>query len=140
MEEVREELGGTYGIFVGPSYAWRPEETYQLTVSFGSDPERAEELAAVVLEGIERFKKSGPTEEQASAARETLLRQFETDFQENGTWLGQLVSDLQRGEEPGAAVETFVSSVEGLTVTEIRDAARRYFDMENYVRVTLLPE
>jgi len=140
MEEVREELGGTYGIFVGPSYAWRPEETYQLTVSFGSDPERAEELAAVVLEGIERFKKSGPTEEQASAARETLLRQFETDFQENGTWLGQLVSDLQRGEEPGAAVETFVSSVEGLAVTEIRDAARRYFDMENYVRVTLLPE
>lgn len=140
MEEVREELGGTYGIFVGPSYAWRPEETYQLTVSFGSDPERAEELTAVVLAGIERFKEFGPTEEQAAAARETLLRQFETDFQENGTWLGQLVSDFQRGEEPGAAVDTFVSSVEGLTVTDIRDAARRYFDMENYVRVTLLPE
>lgn len=140
MEEVREELGGTYGIFVGPSYAWRPEETYQLTVSFGSDPARAEELTAVVLAGIERFKELGPTEEQAAAARETLLRQFETDFQENGTWLGQLVSDFQRGEEPGAAVDTFVSSVEGLTVTDIRDAARRYFDMENYVRVTLLPE
>ena len=140
MEEVREELGGTYGIFVGPSYAWRPAESYQLTVSFGSDPDRAEELAAVVLGGIERFKESGPTEDQAAAARETLLRQFETDFQENGTWLGQLVSDFQRGVEPGAAVETFEASVEALSVETLRDAARRYFDMDNYVRVTLMPE
>ncbi len=140
MDEVREVLGGTYGIFVGPGYSWRPEGTYQLTLSFGSDPQRTEELVGVVMAGIERFKENGPTEEEAAAARETLLRQFETDFQENGTWLSQLVNDYQRGVEPGASVETFEASVRALTVEAIRDAARRYLDTDRYVRVTLMPE
>lgn len=140
LEEVREELGGTYSIGVGPSLTWRPEETYRMTISFGSDPERADELVERIFEGLESFKELGPTEEQVADAREALFRQFETDFQENRTWLSQLVNDYQRGAAPGASVETFESSVDALTVGLIQEAARQYFDMENYVRVTLMPE
>ena len=140
LEEVREELGGTYSIGVGPGLSWRPEETFQMTISFGSDPERADELVQRIFEGLEAFKESGPTEDQVADAREAILRQFETDFQENRTWLSQLVSDYQRGAAPGASIETFAASVEALTVEVIRDAARRYFDSDNYVRVTLMPE
>ena len=140
LEEVREELGGTYSIGVGPGFSWRPEERYQMTISFGSDPERADELVDRIFEGLQSFQEFGPTEEQVADARETLLRQFETDFQENRTWLSQLVNDYQRGTDPGASVKTFESSVEALTVDLIQEAARRYFDMENYVRVTLMPE
>ena len=137
---MREELGGTYSIGVGPSLTWRPEETYRMTISFGSDPERADELVERIFEGLESFKELGPTEEQVADAREALFRQFETDFQENRTWLSQLVNDYQRGAAPGASVETFESSVDALTVGLIQEAARQYFDMENYVRVTLMPE
>ncbi len=140
LEEVREELGGTYSIGVGPGLSFRPEETFRMTISFGSDPERADELVERVFEGLEAFKESGPTEAQVADAREAILRQFETDFQENRVWLGQLVSDYQRGTSPGASVETFGASVEMLTVEVIQEAARRYFDVENYVRVTLMPE
>ena len=111
-----------------------------MTISFGSDPERADELVDRIFEGLQSFQEFGPTEEQVADARETLLRQFETDFQENRTWLSQLVNDYQREADPGASVKTFESSVEALTVGLIQEAARRYFDMENYVRVTLMPE
>jgi zinc protease len=140
MESVREELGGTYSIGAGPGLTWRPEEAYQFNVVFGSDPDRVDELLGSIFEGIAALKADGPTEEQTAAAKETLLRQFETDFQENGPWLNQLVSDYQRGVEPGAATDTFNESVRALTSESIRLAAERYLDTSNYVRVTLLPE
>ena len=140
QEVVREELGGSYSVGVGPGYGWRPEEVYQMSIQFGSDPERADELVEAIFQVLDEFKASGPTEEQAANAREALLRQFETDFQENRTWLSQLVNDYQRGVEPAAAVDTFEASVEALTADVIRDAARQYLDTDNYVRVTLMPE
>lgn len=138
---VREELGGSYSIGVGPGITWRPEGTFQMTISFGSDPERTTEIVGTIFGVLEGFREQGPTAEHAANAREALLRQFETDFQENRAWLSQLVSDYQRGvAEPAAALDTFEASVEALTVEVLTDAARRYLDPENFVRVTLMPE
>jgi zinc protease len=137
---VREELGGTYGVGVSPSTRWRPNTEYQMTIQFGSDPERAAELTGIVFDAIEAFRAEGPTPTEVAEAQEALRRQFETDFQENRTWLSQLVSDYQRGVEPASAVPTFPASVDALTPDWIRDAASRYLDQQNYVRVTLVPE
>ena len=139
-DRVRDELGGTYSISVGASYSWRPEETYRLIITFGSDPERTEELVGTVFDGIEALKASGPTEQEVSDTREALLRSFETDFQENRTLLSQLVFDYQRGEAPGASIRSYPASVEALTPASIRETARKHFDIENYVRVTLMPQ
>jgi zinc protease len=137
---VREELGGTYGVGVSPGLLWRPEESFEFSIIFGSDPERVDELLGTVFEVIADFRESGPTESELSDAREAMLRQFETDFQLNATWLSQLVVDYQRGVEPGAALETFDGVARGLTVAYLRDLAVRVLDPANYVRVTLLPE
>ncbi len=137
---VREELGGSYSIGVGPGITWRPEETFQMNISFGSDPERTEEVVETIFGVLADVRERGPTDEQAANAREALRRQFETDFQENRAWLSQLVSDYQRGVEPAAALDTFDASVEALTVDVLREAARSYLDPENFVRVTLMPE
>jgi zinc protease len=137
---IREELGGTYGVGVSPGTRWRPNEEYQMTIQFGSDPERAGELTEIVFEAIEEFKVEGPLPGEVAETQEALRRQFETDFAENSTWLGQLTSDYQRGVAPGESVGTFLASVDALTPERIRDAAARYFDTDNYVRVTLVPE
>ena len=111
-----------------------------MTISFGSDPERTEELVQTVYDGIEALKTEGPTEIEVANTREALLRAFETNFQQNGTILGQLVFDYQRGNEPGGSIETYPASVEVLTPDSIQATARKYFNMENRVRVTLMPE
>ena len=41
---LREDKGGTYGAGVGASCTHIPYSHYQFTVSFGSAPERTEEL------------------------------------------------------------------------------------------------
>jgi len=138
---VREELGATYGVNVSPGSLWRPEGEYRLSIFFGSDPERVDEVIETIFEVISDFRTNGPTEAELADAREAILRQFETDFRENATWLSQLVVDYQRGvEQPGSAVETFDGAVRGLTVSYLRTMAERMLDPANYVRVTLLPE
>jgi zinc protease len=137
---LREELGGTYSVTVSPGSQWRPVAEYQMTIQFSSDPGRVDELVTSIFDSVDAFTTEGPTESETADAREALRRQFETDFQQNGTWLSQLVSDYERGATPGEAVDTFPATIGSLTPEGLREAAVRYFDTENYVRVTLMPQ
>jgi len=137
---VREDLGGTYSIGISAGLSWQPVESYTLTVTFGSDPERMEELVQAVYDGIEAFKDEGPTREQVADTREALLRDFETSFARNRTVLGQLAGDYERGVEPGASIESYEDSAEAITPESMREMAERFFNMDNRIRVTLMPE
>ena len=139
-DRLREELGGTYSIGVRANMAWQPLETYTLSITFGSDPDRTDELAEAVFEGIEDLKNSAPDEDVVSDVRQALLRSFETDFQENRTLLNQLANDYQRDVAPGASILTYPASVEAVTPESIQEDARQYFNLENQIRVTLMPE
>ena len=110
-------------------------------LSFGSDPARMDELIAVVFDEIEKLQEEGPAAAHVSDIRMAMLRAYETRIEENGAWLGALVRSYQHDETPGA--ESFLAEqdrIEALTAEAIRDGARRYFDAEHYVRVTLMPE
>jgi zinc protease len=140
FDRVREELGGSYGAQVSAVTAWRPEGEYVLTIRFGSDPGRVDELLGTVFEEIEDFREVGPAESELADAKEAMLRQHETDLETNGIWLGQIVADYQREVPPGVALETYGGAISALTVSGVRDMAARILDPENYIRVTLLPE
>ena len=72
--------------------------------------------------------------------RQALLRSYETNLRQNNYWLGQLVADYSRSVEPGASIASYPASVESVTPELLRNAARRYFNNERYVRVSLMPE
>ena len=137
-EVLREDLGGTYGVGVGGSLSYRPDEEYSFGISFGSDPERAEELSAVVFEEIERLKTEGPDPETVGKVRETQRRTKETNLLENGYWLRQLAAF----ERAGRDLNTIPSydAIEGWTAEQVRQAAIRYLRTDQYARFVLLPE
>src|SRR5262249_39499248 len=76
LETIREELSGTYGITATPSYQRIPNPEFAITISFGSAPDRTESLIKRVFEEVEAFKNNGPTDQQLTDERETLLREF----------------------------------------------------------------
>jgi zinc protease len=139
-DRMREELGGTYSINVGANMNWQPAESYTLTITFGSDPERTDELVQVVFDGIEDLKSEPPEEALVSDIRQALLRTFETGFQENRALLGQLASDYQRGVDPGASIRSYPASAEALTPASVQEDAQQYLNLENQIRVTLMPD
>jgi len=138
-ETLREDLGGTYSVSVGSSYTAFPDSAYQLTIRFGSDPERVEELKAAVFEEIELLKAEGPTELDVEKAAEGARRSHETNLESNGWWANQLRISLEVGAEDVSHLLDF-SRYDAITRENVQEDANRWLTLENLVVVTLLPE
>jgi zinc protease len=136
---VREDLGGTYSISASASYAKIPKENYSIAVNWGCNPDRTDELVKVVLREVEALKANGPTEKQVNDVRETLVRDFETNVKQNAYLVNQI---YLRYQVPQDFAEFFglAEYYKTLNATTIWDAAKRYLDTGNYVKVTLFPE
>lgn len=139
LETLREELGGTYSVSAAPSYEKFPNQTYSITIRFGSSPDRTEALVKRVFEEIESFKKNGPTEQQLKDQKETLLREFETNVKLNSYLVNQISSRYDLGEDVAGLwmVPDFYRKIDTAT---IQQAARTYLNTSRYVAVKLFPE
>ncbi|MYI22499.1 MAG: insulinase family protein, partial [Gammaproteobacteria bacterium] len=137
-ELLREDLGGTYGVGVSSFLSTRPDEEYSVRISFGSAPERAEELAAVVFGEIDRIQLEGPDAETVEKVRETQRRNRETQLEQNRYWLGRLQRLHQLGVDYGYA--TSYEFIEGWTADHVQEAALRYLRDDRFVKVVLYPE
>jgi len=136
---LREDKSGTYGVGVSASGSWIPFRHYSISLTFGSAPERVEELAAAAFSVIDSVKQTGPTDDEMAKIRETFLRAHETGLRENAAWLGWMNDHDEDGRDQHATVE-YPALVKKLTAAQVRDAARRYLDLTQYARFTLLPE
>jgi zinc protease len=139
LETIREELGGTYSISANQNYQRIPTAQYSVTIQFGSDPQRTDDLVKRVFQEIDLLKTKGPTEKQVNDQKEALLREFETSSKQNNYLLSQISARYQVGEDP-ADVWTLPEFYKKLDGAMIQAAARAYLNTENYVQVTLLPE
>lgn len=136
---LRGTLSGTYAVDVQAATSKIPEARYSVTVEFGCEPARTEELVKALFREIEALRASPPTAKEVSDAREGLLRQHETDLAQNSRLVAQLAERYRVGDD---IAEFFSLPVEydALTPEAIHEAARRCLDLRNYVRVTLMPE
>ena len=137
MELLREDLGGTYGVRVNGDYEQIPEERYTVTIQFGSDPERAEELRTAVFEQIRDLQADGPSQEDVEKIVEGERRSRETNLQSNSYWASQLMYSSEAGGDPRFLIDT--SLFDGVSIQSIQDDARRYLNEEQVVIVTLFP-
>jgi zinc protease len=139
LEKLREDLGGTYSITVSPEYQKIPKQEYSVTIQFGSDPQRSEELVKRVFQEIEDLKANGPTVKQLNDVKEALLRGFETSSKQNNFLLNQISLKYQVGEDP-ASIWQLPELYKKLDAATIKQAAKTYLNTNNFVRVTLFPE
>ena len=136
---LREDLGGTYGVSVAPTFTKRPTEEYRLTINFASDPARTESLVRAAFQVIDQFKRNGPSRGQVLDARVALMRDFETNSRRNAYLLNRIVFKYEYDEDV-SDIFNMRPFYDQLTASALRDAARAYLDTDRYVKVTLLPE
>jgi zinc protease len=138
-EVLREDMGGTYGVGVSGIGERDPRPEYTFRISFGSAPDRLEELTAVVFQQIDSLKRVGPTPDEVDKVKEMQRRDRETQLRQNSYWLSQLIVAERYGLDP-RNILTYEELIESLTPEAIREAANRYLPTDNYVRVSLYPE
>ncbi len=140
-EIIRERMGGTYSIVVRSGIVRIPEGQYLISIDFSSDPERIDELTAAIFDEIKAIKESGPTENEVSDIRTTLIRAHETGMKQNATWLASISASYVRGDNPGA--ERLLKAPEiinSISKDDIKETFNMYYDFENYLQAALMPE
>lgn len=139
LEEIREERSSVYSIGARPSTSKYPDEEYTISISYGTDPEKLEELKQAVFEEIADFMQNGPGEEELSKAKQKMLREREVSLRENRFWLNVLSNTYYLKDGDFSEFGTYESIVNNLTVESVKNTFEKYFDFENVVSVALEP-
>jgi zinc protease len=126
-DRLREALGGTYGVQVSAGAQRVPRDEYSVSISFGSAPERADELTRAVYAELDSLRARGATADEIAKVRELQTRERETSLKQNAFWLGQLAARAEHGE-PLADILTYDRVLATLTPELVRDAARAFLD------------
>jgi zinc protease len=138
-ESLREQLSGSYGVQVEAEASRIPEPRYRITIGFGCDPARTEELVKAMFRVIQVLKAEGPTAAEVSDARLALLTDYESVLAQND----RLAEELAERYELSESIEEFFhlpAEYMALGPAAVRAAAQSYLDTGRYVRVTLYPE
>jgi zinc protease len=136
---LREELGQTYSVSVGLSQPLPQRGTGRIEVTFGAAPENIEAMTDRVLKEIKRLQEEGPSADLTMRAKEAARRGFETAIKQNGYWLGRLEAVQMLGQKP-EDIPRRTQRIEAVTPQTLREVFRRYFPMERYTVVTLVPQ
>ena len=139
-ETLREQLGGAYSPSVGGGCNRAPRQEYSLQVQFNSSPDNVEKLTKSVFALIDSLKTQPPTQADVGKVKEQLIRGREVDLKQNRYWLGNIMGREQAGENIAGLLGAYDEMIKNLTPAQIQEAAKKYFDTQNYARFVLLPE
>ncbi len=139
LDSLRQQLGGVYSPSVNPRFDRAPQAEYSVTIEFGCDPQRTDELIRRVFQEIDGLKTEGPSVALMRDIREGFLREFETNSREDRHLLGEIVGAYQSGEDV-TNIWALPDLYRSLDAATVQRAARMYLNVNNYVEVTLFPE
>ncbi|MES2525395.1 MAG: insulinase family protein [Gemmatimonadota bacterium] len=139
LDRLREALGGTYSVSVNTSYARKPREEWQVVVSYGSAPDKADELFKAVQQEMDSLRRVPPSAAEVERVREQQRREQEVARKQNGWWTSVLRSRLENGDDL-STVYSIDGLIAGLTADKLAAAAKTYLDEKNRARFVLLPE
>ena len=139
IEKLREDMSGIYGGGVFGSLVNRPYNHYSVTLSFPCGPENVDKLVKAAFEIIKNTQDSGIAQKDLDKVKETLKKQNEDALKDNDHWVDGLTISWIERTDPQWLVD-YAKNVDALTVQDIKNAAIKYFDFNNYIKAVLYPE
>ena len=137
-EVIREELGGSYSVSASTTYNKYPEPVFNNSVYFNCDPARIAELVSRVIMMIDSLKTSFKDETTLLKAKENQYKEIDDTFQDNSSILNLISSYLMFD----ADLNDFFAGkdfVKAITVEDIRNAAKKYFNGDVILKYYLKP-
>ena len=139
LDRLRESLGGTYSVSVNAQFARTPRQEWQVVISYGSAPDKAESMFAAVQQELDSLRRVPPTAAEVERVREQQRRELEVARKQNGYWLSTIRSRVEFGEDLGS-IGNEDPMIAGLTAEKLAVAAKQYLTEVNRARFVLLPE
>lgn len=138
IEDIREKESGVYYIYAQSGLSKLPKPTYTLTIGYGTNPGRVNELADKTQAILDDIRKNGPGQKELDKFKVETKRQLEVQMRENRFWLNALNQAYQRNENP-AGMLSEVRRINAVTVASVRAMAQRVMG-PNRAKLVLMPE
>ncbi len=138
-EKLREDMSGIYGGGMRGSLINRPYNHYSVVLSFPCGPENVDKLIAAAFDIIKNAQEKGVEQKDLDKVKETLKKQNEDAMKDNDHWLDGLTYSWIERYDPIWILD-YSKKVEALTTQDIQDAAKKYLNMQNYIKAVLYPE
>ena len=140
IETLREKMGVIYGGQISAGLSKRPYGAYQIQTMLPCAPENTEKVIAAVMDLIRKVQEEGPEAADLDKVKENWKTTHRKALRENAYWLSRLQSASQNGTDAAAGILNYEKRVAAIKPSDLQAAARRYFDMENYLQMVLYPE
>ncbi len=139
VEQLREEKGGVYGVSAFGDIRKIPAGYSTFSISFPCAPENIDTLSKAAIDELKKIIKNGVTPEDLEKVKEQQKRKLEVDLKQNQFWMSSLYDAFYLGNSP-ADILNKQKQTESLTSKMIQDAAKKFINLTNYIRVVLKPD
>lgn len=139
LEEIREKEGGTYGVRVSTSYSKFPKAEKSLSMTFDTDPEKAQHLKSIIYREIDKIAAEGPTAEDLDKVVKNLQKNREQSKLHNNYWMQALNSYYTYSVNP-AAPENFEKILENMTAAKVQQFVKSFVSKADVVDIIFKPK
>lgn len=139
IELLREEKGGVYGVGAGGGGENMPYSKYTFRVQFPCSPENVDDLVAATVGELKKLQTEGISEEDLKKVKEGQRRELEVNMKDNSFWANTLRVYHYQGWDATDVLKA-KERIDALTAKNLQDAAKKYIDPEEYIKIVLMPE
>lgn len=142
LEVIREKMGGTYSPSVNVDYEILPEAKLTWMFAINCDPDKSADIEKAALDIINGYINNGPDATTLGKVQEQMVINRESAMQNNGFWMGQISASykLNESRDHNGSLEEYGRRVKAVSANDIKNLAKKYFNMKNYVVMNLKPE
>lgn len=139
VEQLREEKGSVYGVSANGDIRKIPAGNSSFTISFPCSPDNVDTLTIAAIEELKKIIRNGVSPEDLEKVKEQQKRKLEVDLKQNQFWMNNLYESYYLGNNPADILKK-QKQAENLTSKMIQDAAKKYINLNNYIRAVLKPD
>ena len=138
-EELRESMSGMYTGGIFGTLLNRPYNHYEITAVIPCGPENVDKLTAALMGIIRNAIDSGVPQKDLDKVKANLQKQDDEQMKQNEHWLDGLTYAWIERYNP-RWIDDYSKKLAALTVEDVKEAAKKYFQMDRYIKAVLNPE
>ncbi|MCW1735348.1 M16 family metallopeptidase [Anaerorudis cellulosivorans] len=136
-EKIREDEGGTYGVYAGGGISRYPKNQSLLQIMYDTDPVKMEKLNAIVLDELKLIAANGPRETDFSKVKEFMRKKYFENIKENNYWLNILDNYYFYGEDDHS---NYLKILESITPSDVKIFVKEFLSQNNRATVIMMPK
>ena len=138
-EVLREKMGLIYGGGASGNLGKIPYGNYNITLNMPCGPENVQKVIDAAFAEMRKLQQNGPEPGDLAKVKQNWDNNHRRALGENGYWLTQLQGAVLYGHELSNILD-YEKRLATLSAADVKAAAQRYFDFNNYVQVVMNPE